>query len=169
MSENSIKDKLIAYINFFMSDSELKSRLNQAIYGNHGLSHLFIEYDEYLMNKNYDISELREFKSISTVEHIFPQKARFDFPTFGFKSQEEYNDSIHRLGNLMILERSLNSRCSEKNPDEKIKECYGESKFKDPKQINAKTRNRGTSFSVSDISLRAKELTEFSLERWSIL
>lgn len=169
ISETEIKDLLTEFVKSFMSDTEFSRRLNIAIYPNVGLKHILIEYDQYLLKRKYTISELQDINALTpTVEHIFPGQSRFDFPNFGFNSEEEYTGRIHQLDNLTILEKSLNSQCSEKNPDQKIKDLYGKSIFEDPKQISAKIKNRGTSFVESDISSRTKALTAFCLKRWSI-
>ncbi|RLB59744.1 MAG: hypothetical protein DRG80_06155 [Deltaproteobacteria bacterium] len=170
ISKIEIRDRLISFIKYFMGDTEFSRRLNIEIYPNVGLKHMLIEYDQYLLNKQYSISELRDINATTpTVEHIFPRESRFDFPNFGFNSDEEYTGRIHQLGNLTVLEKSLNSQCSEKNPDQKINNnFYGKSIFEDPKQISAKIKNRGTSFVESDISSRAKALTDFCLKRWPI-
>lgn len=170
LSEIEIKDRLISFVKSFMGDTEFSRRLNIEIYPNVGLKHMLIEYDQYLLNRQYSISELQNINAVTpTVEHIFPRESRFDFPNFGFNSDEEYTGRIHQLGNLTILEKSLNSQCSEKNPDQKINDnFYGKSIFEDPKQISAKVKNRGTSFVESDIGARAKKLTDFCLKRWPI-
>jgi len=170
ISETEIKDRLTWFVKSFMSDTEFSRRLNIEIYPNVGLKHMLIEYDQYLLNKKYTISELQDINALTpTVEHIFSRESRFDFPNFGFNSEEEYTGRMHQLGNLTILEKSLNSQCSEKNPDQKINDnLYGKSIFEDPKQISAKIKNRGTSFVESDIISRAKVLTDFCLKRWSI-
>jgi uncharacterized protein with ParB-like and HNH nuclease domain len=170
LPESEIKERLVGFIKLFMSDTEFSRRLNVEIYPNVGLTHILIEYDQSLINKKYTISELKEFnRLVPTVEHIFPREARFDFPNYGFSSEEEYIGKINQIGNLTILEKSLNSQCSEKNPDQKINDnLYGKSKFEGPKQISAEIKNRGTSFIESDISIRGKAVMDFCLKRWSI-
>lgn len=172
ITEKEIKDGLIQFIKKFMTDSDFLIRLNNvAIYPNVGLKHILIEYDQHLLNRAYTINELINLNNISpTIEHIFAEEERFDFPNFGFNSQEEYNDKIQYIGNLTILEKGINSQCSEKNPNQKINDnLYEKSKFEGPKQISAKIKNRGTSFVENDITLRGKELSDFCLRRWPIV
>ncbi|MEK0336835.1 MAG: DUF262 domain-containing HNH endonuclease family protein [Nitrosopumilus sp.] len=165
-----IENRLKRFITDFMSDAEFNRRLSADIYPNVGLKHIFIEYNENLIKKKYSVKRLSEINAlVPTIEHIFPREARFNFPNYSFESQEEYNDRIHRIGNLTLLERSINSQCSEKNPDQKISDkLYGKSTFEDPKRISAMIMNRGNSFDKDDIIKRKETLTNFCLKRWQL-
>jgi len=170
LDKKEIEERLVEFTKLFMSDAELSRRLDIEIYPNVGLTYILIEYDQSLINKKYTIYELKEFNRMTpTIEHIFPREARFDFPNYEFDSHDKYVGKINKIGNLTILEKSLNSLCSEKNPDQKIKEnLYARSAFEGPKQISADIKNRGTSFVESDINKRGKKITDFCMKRWPI-
>lgn len=167
----SIKDTLKLFIQDFMSDIEFTRRLNIDIYPNVGLKHILVEYDQKIMNREYSHTELMQINSfIPTIEHIFPREPRFKFPNAEFKTEQDYLGEIHQLGNLTILEKSLNSQCTEKNPDEKIQDkLYDNSFFEGPKKISAHIKNRGTSFTEKDINNRCKELSDFCIGRWPLI
>jgi len=57
-------------------------------------------------------------------EHILPQTLNIDFRDLGFASEADYKEYINKLGNLTVIERSLNKRCSNRIPAEKIESCY---------------------------------------------
>ena len=170
LAENEIRDRIMGFVKWFMSDREFLRRLNIEIYPNVGLKHMLFEYDQLLMNKQYTVSELKYLNSLTpTIEHIFPREARFDFPNFGFSTEEEYVGKINQLGNLTLLKKSLNSQCSDKNPDQKINDnLYHISEFEGPKEISAKIKNRGTPFVENDINNRTKKLVGFCMKRWPI-
>jgi len=170
-----VENRLTKFIRNFMSDTEFNRRLGADVYPNVGLKHLFIEYDEYLNGKKYSLKILKEINQPSdkelspSIEHIFPQEARFDFPNYSFETEEEYNDKIHGLGNLTLLENRINKQCLNKNPDQKISGgLFGESRFEDPKRISARIKNRGDSFDKNDIINRKEILTNFCLKRWRL-
>jgi len=170
-SLDHIKQKLFNFINYFMSDSAFAKKLKDPyIYPNVALKHIFIEYSESFLERSYSLNELIGFnKSVPTVEHIFPREATFRFPNFGFSSIAEYSDINHVLGNLTLLEKSINSQCRNKTPSQKISDgLYGKSSFGDPKKISAHSMNRGSAFTKRDVDERTKKLAEFCMTRWRI-
>ena len=160
---------LVVFIQRFMDNLEFEQKIRSQ-YHYAPLSHIHIEYGEHITGKTYILDDLKEFvNSQPTVEHIFADKARFGFPNFGFKNIEEYQDKVNRLGNLTLLEKTLNSQCQNKNPDQKISDdFYSRSRFEDPRQISADIKNRGTAFIKEDINERTRTLAKFCLERWDI-
>jgi Protein of unknown function (DUF1524) len=70
-------------------------------------------------------------KTEPTIEHVFSQVPRFDFPGHKFESADEYGDRNNKFGNLLILEKRLNARCNNRTVEDKINniDLYAESKF----------------------------------------
>ena len=169
LSASKIEEKLVDFILRFMDNAEFERRL-ASNYHSAPIAHVITEYGELLRGKPYSLKELSTFTSTQpTVEHIFAQRARFDFPNFGFKHDEEYQEKIELLGNLTLLEKSINSQCQNKNPHQKINDgFYNKSMFNDAKEIGAMILNRGTPFVKGDIGERTQILTKFCLERWDI-
>jgi hypothetical protein len=170
LSAGEIEDRLIAFINYFMSDSEFERRLYTSVYPNVGLKFIFTTYNEKLIRRSYKYKELiQQSDTKPTIEHIFSIEPKFNFPNNGFDTIEDYNDKVNMIGNLTLLEKSINSQCHNKSPIQKIKDnLYGRSIFKDPKKISAEIKNRGSAFVKNDAEKRSKELVKFCLKRWSI-
>jgi Protein of unknown function (DUF1524) len=173
-SESDIQKGLARFIKNFMSLTEFKSRLEGDVYGNAALKYVFFEYDEYILkNKGdnpYFMQDLIKLnKTVPTIEHIFAQEVRFSFPGRGFYTEVEYFSSMHKLGNLTLLEKSLNSRGLNKTPEQKvIDQIYSGSKFEITQKLNSKIQNNGNNFDKQDIVKRSTELVDFCVERWKI-
>jgi len=174
IQEDEIESRLISFINRFMGDATFKSTLENNIYGNVGLKHIFIEYDEQILknrgNSPYSLQDLININNTSpTIEHIFAQEVRFNFPSRGFGSDEDYISTIHKFGNLTILEKSLNSKATNKTPEQKvIDNVYSKSLFKCTESLNAAIKNNSNDFTKDDVNKRTTELIKFCLNRWSL-
>lgn len=174
-SSLQIENKLITIIKNFMNNSEFKNRLSGNVYGNRALKHIFIEYDEKLLKENqkteYTTEDVIILNSTEpTIDHIFPQERPFDFPNRGFNSEQDYLNQLHRFGNLMIIEKSLNSKCQNAIPDRKIidNSLYQSSKFVVVSNFTSIHKNNSNSFNSADIDTRTIELVEFCLDKWKI-
>lgn len=174
IQEVEIENRLISFIKDFMGDTEFKNRLENNIYGNAALKHIFIEYDEEILNKigntPYTLQDITKFNNTTpTIEHIFAQEVRFNFPSRGFNSEEEYISKIHKFGNLTLLEKSLNSQAINKTPEQKVLDnIYSKSLFKCTETLNAEIKNNGNNFVKSDVDKRTSTLVSFCLNRWSL-
>lgn len=175
LEDENIESRLIYFINDFMSDSEFRSRLENNVNGNRALKHIFIEYDEYLLENSgkppYSLDEIRELNNtIPTIEHIFPQEPRFDFPSRGFDSEEEYKNKNNRIGNFILLEKNINSSCQNKTPEQKVADnnLYCKSSFETTKKVTAVIKNRGNFFNNEHIDQRIDEMSNFCMNRWKI-
>ena len=168
----SIRQKLMQFVLDFMSDAELIRRLSADMYPNSALKHIFIEYSEGLLTdgNGYSIETLRSMnESQPTVEHIFPRGETFDYPGYGFEDEPDFENTVNRLGNLTLLEKSINSKCQNKTPGEKISRgFYGESQFEDPKRLSANLMNEGGAFTKRHVEERQMTLSTFCLERWHL-
>lgn len=175
-SKAEIKTALFNFIQNFVKDSEFKRRLQSNLYPNEALRYIFIEYDEKQLKNKFSLRELtkmnvnsRRNPQFPTIEHIFSQEARFDFPNFGFRDSDEYSDKIHTLGNLTLLEKELQGRATNLNPDEKVRrKFYDKSVFKVTTDLSAELKTRGLSFTADDINGRMDKLTKFCMKRWKI-
>ena len=164
-----IEKELISFVQKFMGDDEL-SRYLKNTFHNTPTAHLMIEYGEHLSKRSTPLDELLEMKSTQpTVEHIFPQQERFEFPNLGFEDIDEYKHKVQMIGNLTVLEKTLNSQCQNKTPDQKISGGYYErSLFEDAKRISAHVKNSGMPYTSEKIAERTKILTAFCLKRWKV-
>ena len=160
-----IEEELIWFNNRWMSTEEFQSNLSKGVYGNRALNHIFISYCEIVTGKLYTLDELKKIVSNTpNVEHIIAQTPNFDPVSLGFNDKEDFIDFEHHLGNLTILEKSLNSIILNRNAIDKV-EGYGRSLFQMTKKLGSKI-DSDKKFDKSSIQIRTKELSKFCVEKW---
>ena len=160
-----IQNWLLWFNGRWMSKEEFQSRLYDWIFGNRALNHIFINYSESLQKKEYKISELIAISNKNpNIEHILAQTPTFAPRALGFKNKEDFIDFEHNLGNLTILERSLNSSIQNKSAIDKV-EAYGKSTFIMTKMIGSEIDTKKT-FTKTELNQRTKLIAEYCLERW---
>ena len=139
-----IQNWLLWFNGRWMSKEEFQSRMYGWIFGNRALNHIFINYSESLQKKEYKISELIAISNKNpNIEHILAQTPTFAPRALGFKNKEDFIDFEHNLGNLTILERSLNSSIQNKSAIDKV-EAYGKSTFIMTKMIGSEIDTKKT-------------------------
>ncbi len=123
-SVSEIEEWLIWFREKFMNEGNFKYSLNENIYGNNAVKYLLLKYNNSLNSSNL-ISAVKEYQNLQ-VEHIFPQGGengvQFDIKSFNFEDKSEYEYTIDKIGNLMLLEKELNSGAdiSDLTPKEKV-------------------------------------------------
>jgi len=174
MSPNEIAAALRTFVLRFMPDTEFEPRLRQDVDGNEALVSVFFALDEELLaHRNalsYSVQRLSELRAQEpTIEHVFAQKPLFDFPGHGFGSGEQYAAHCHRFGNLLVLEKSLNSRCNNRTVHDKItvSNLYGASSFECVQQFRQDRSVKGP-FDVEAVNDRTEVLIRFCLDHWPI-
>jgi len=152
----------------WMNETEFKNNLLGPMYRRSRavLPHILLDYSESLSNRELDIETLKDYvkKKALTIEHILSQKPKFTLKTHGFKSNDEYLDFEHTLGNLTLLEKSLNSSVNNKNVYDKIS-FYDKSKFKMTKAMATEITHEGQ-FKKSNIEQRTEKITLYLLRKW---
>jgi uncharacterized protein with ParB-like and HNH nuclease domain len=156
---------LIWFNGRWMPKEEFQSHLFGRVFGNRALNHIFINYCEKLNEREYAISELLNISNkIPNTEHILAQTPTFAPRSLGFKNKEDFIEYEHKLGNLTILERSLNSSIQNKSAIDKV-DSYGKSIFIMTKMTGSEIDSKKT-FSKTELQERTKLLAEFCLEKW---
>jgi uncharacterized protein with ParB-like and HNH nuclease domain len=159
LDESSVQKKIMQYIL-----AKLTQHLDEAAYGS------IAAYTEL---KNYINKKV-------PIEHILPQKP--DKVKSSFDKPDEIDNYIQRLGNLTLLEQSINTSIKNKLFEEK-KEVYKKSKFLITKSIAEPVTigvNTAVDRAVKDlktfdewnskaIECRQKMLTELAKKVWNIL
>lgn len=167
-TNKEIQDWLLAYNKRWMSKPEFQTYLNGYIFGNRALAHIYIDYSEFLSKKTFSIDELKKIandrKLNPTIEHILSQKPKFTLKSHGFKSTEEYLEYEDTLGNLTVLEKSLNSSAQNKNTFEKVK-VYDKSIFKMTNAISTQISTK-QEFKKNDIDERTEIIAEYLSTKW---
>lgn len=159
----NVKAGIREFIKQFMPDPEFQHYLNGGLYKNPGTKYILWEYEKYLEPETNECDA--ELYKKCQVEHILPQRPTFAFPGYGFESEEDYISYVNKLGNLCLLEETLNKKCQNKVPEQK-KEYYQESHLPRTKDLAYKIGISG--FKKDDIERTTKDIIEFCLKRWSI-
>ena len=162
-----IEEHLLWFNSFEINNERFKSDLSyRSYYGNTGLLRLlFIDYNERLTGNEYSIEELKDImRTNPTIEHILSQTPKFTPKSFGFRDEDEFEEFEGIIGNLTILEKSINSSIQNKDLVEKIK-GYDKSIFLMTKKLSTKI-SLSKVFNKSDLDNRTNELIADFVKRW---
>lgn len=167
-SDRDIENWLSWFNERWMNENEFRNNLYGSIYQKSRavLPHILLDYSESLAGKEADIDMLKNFvkKKALSIEHILSQKPKFTLRTHGFKSNDEYLEYEHTLGNLTLLEKSLNSSVNNKHVFDKIA-YYDKSKFK-MTRVLATTLSHHKQFKKNDIADRTEKLANYLEGKW---
>jgi uncharacterized protein with ParB-like and HNH nuclease domain len=176
LPKKAIARKLWEVTHLFMDDALFEFHLNNNMYQNGALLHILIEFGEVLAQEGdrtaYTVQDLKGLMAENpTIEHMFSQTPTFGFPSRKFGSQEEYERLNHRLGNLTVLEKEVNSRCHNKTPEQKLSDqnLYKQSRFDATRIIVADAAVRGGTFDVDDLMQRSQKMAQFCKKRWPLV
>jgi hypothetical protein len=176
LNATAILTRLRAFCQEFMPDSQLRSRLqDEAIYKNPGVTRMLLELDDRARTAGGQAPlGLTDLVTLThgqiSVEHVLPQDAddSFDVTGHGFADREEYLRNIHCLGNLLLLERRLNSACGNHTVDAKVTlpNLYRDSGFASAVQFAAAHCAPESRFDRAAMQARGVRLAEMVIERW---
>jgi hypothetical protein len=164
------------FIEKFMDDGLFRSRLTQeGLYRNPGLVRILYALEEHQRGvaglAALTLNELAELaREGHTVEHVLPQETSFGIRAYGFHTAEVYENNIHRLGNLTLLERRINSACNNQSVEIKTSDqnLYRASAYASTKAIAVTAANRTVAFNRDDINGRCEQQAAFCATRWPI-
>ena len=165
MTDDTIAKWLLGFINQWMSKEQFQVSLNSNIFGNRALNFIFLNYSEFISERAYTIEELKKVNTLNVnIEHILSQTPNFSPITLGFSDEEDYINYEHRLGNLTLLEKSLNSSVQNKTALEKV-DYYDRSYLVMTKQLGSKI-NGLKGFTKKDLNERTKILADYISLKW---
>ena len=165
-TEDEIQDWLLWFNTNWMSKEQFNASLSVNIYGNRALPYIFVDYCESIRGKDYSMTELQKIvKTIPTIEHVLSQTPDFKPESLGFKDMEDFVSYEHRLGNLSLLEKSLNSTVQKKVPLLKVTLGYDKSFFEMTKKLASNITSKQT-FAKQDVIDRTEDLKEYCEKRW---
>lgn len=159
---NEIHRGIKSFVEDFMRDTEFQTYLDRSMYGNPAVKYILWEFEKH-QTPSLDEWDIAFYNGLQ-VEHIFPVEPTFSFPAYEFE-EAEYLDNIHRLGNLTLLEESINKRIGNAIPKSKVVD-YQKSKVPGTQKLGYDIDNRG--FCKGDIASRNDEIVEFCLQRWNL-
>jgi hypothetical protein len=148
-----------------ISKEQFRVYFNSRVYGNISLPYIFICYNEELNKRLYTIDELKNaMQTDPTIEHILSQTPDFDPLALGFENEEDYLDHEHKIGNLSLLEKKLNSLAQNKVSLEKMK-IYDRSIFPVSHEASVLISEK-KGFTKKDILERTNIFSSYIVERW---
>lgn len=107
------------------------------------------------------LNETERHSLDGSIEHIMPQN-----PTTLVHPEEFRRDSLHNLGNLVLMTRDVNSSLNNKLPDEKANSLEYETPFLSQQAVVKTIRERG--WSAVEIAERKKLIVDFALRHWRV-
>ncbi len=155
LNVEEIKEHLINFSEKFVNNHVFRTYLDGAIYGNGAVKYILSEFS----NDNPDIETYKDFQ----VEHVFSKEPNFDTSSYGFA--EDYELEKNRLGNLGLLEKSLNIGLGNLPPINKVDGYL--------KSINTNTRNlageiQKGSFNKLNVDNRRNMIVDFCINRFKL-
>lgn len=160
-----------------MPDAMMVSRLtDEDMYRNPALQRMLLE-EEIAIRQAVGEPELslKELVNLNqnglTVEHILPQDPdnRFNIGSYGFDSDGDYLQYKHRLGNLVLLEGSINRACNNHTVEIKMTapNLYIASSLCAVRAIAADCAG-SKHFDRGHLAERSKRLSTTIVDRWSV-
>ncbi len=98
LTVDEIRNHLMNFSEKFVNNHVFETYLDGSIYGNGAVKYILSEYS----NEDHDITTYKDFQ----VEHVFSKEPNYDVISYGFT--DDYDYEKNRLGNLGLLEKSLN-------------------------------------------------------------
>ena len=142
-------------------DTRFKEDFSQKSIGKSNLARYILSciVNEKESNK---VRELIRDETKITLEHIMP-KTRNQNWLYAAESEEEYNEHVNRLGNLTLMEKSINRAAGSISFLEKKEQAYSLSEI----TLNKELCNYSV-WTVSEIECRQKDLADIALKVWSL-
>ncbi|MGP8071911.1 MAG: HNH endonuclease family protein [Thermoplasmata archaeon] len=192
LTPREISDRLRDFTIGFMDDPKFASSLRGPVYKeNEGLRRILLEWEEFNRDKSKDpglsldnwvssratrsglsVKDFQGFRADEpTVDHILAET-----PTFkgrGFVDEQQFLERMHHLGNLTLVEKSINSAAQNKAPEQKASESklYSASAYSSTRRLGALIHQRSTAgklFDAEALEERTELLANFVAVRWHI-
>lgn len=153
---DEIRNHLINFSEKFVNNHVFGTYLDGAIYGNGAVKYILSEYS----NDNYDIATYKDFQ----VEHVFSKEPNYDATSYGFA--DDYDYEKNRLGNLGLLEKSLNIGLGNLPPINKVGGYLN--------STNTEIRNLAGEiqkghFNKTNVDDRRKTIVDFCINRFKLV
>jgi len=176
LSVSEVATRLRWFCQKFMPDTLMVQQLEtEELYRNAGVHRMLWEEEDALRAElplpAASIEELVTFNSGGlSVEHVLPQKPSFSIEHYGFVDSDQYEQHKHRLGNLLLLEGSLNSACQDKTVEAKVTSpsLYLSSGMKTVKALAATRSGLSQGYRRENIEERGARLARQLQKRWPI-
>ena len=159
-----IYNSIVQYCHYFGTDQALDGILRGPVYGRSFTKYVLWECavaDRFETDTvGYTIFDQCQ------VDHVLPDDpSTFDVTTVGFDTDEDYEASKHRFGNLTVLESRLNQRARNSSLGDKAR-VYAESDLRWNQVLGARIDKDG--FARKTQAGRLDNIVEFFKQKWPI-
>ncbi len=161
-----------------MSDAMMIAKLPEMdLYHHPARDRLLLAWEDYIRDEmqkdKLSTSELADvIRAGVTAEHILAQDSTnsFDPLSLGFYGKDDYELRKDTLGNLVWLETSINSTCSNRPPHAKATHprLYPTSRFAAVQRLSAQLSQVGVEFDKSALIQRSQQLAIEMVKTWPI-
>lgn len=144
----------------YVSDNDFEQSFSSKSFKRTTRNHKIVKYIFGSIERKIFTNDIPYDSDIYTIEHILPENPNNDWHQF---SDEEINRSIFRIGNLTLLEKSLNKDVE--NSSFEIKKQY---LIKSNSKLTQKICQENETWTESKIISRQKELARYAKSVWRI-
>ena len=166
LSANDILDRLSQIVEEYPVDEAVENLRETDCYTNWGeqLRYLLHRYEEYLTREaehNFDNEQwirIWESSAANSIEHIRPQS------WWTSKGNETDSNSMHRLGNLLILPPRLNARLKDK-PEKEKADAYRKTGLLIAQEVSERISSEG--WTLEAMKERENRMLEWARREWA--
>lgn len=155
LTVDEIKNHLINFGEKFVNNHVFRTYLDTSIYGNGAVKYILSEF-------NKDNLNISTYKNLQ-VEHIFSREPNYEVTSYGFT--DDYDYEKNRLGNLGLLEQSLNPSLGNLPPINKV---TGYLKSAIINTINLAGEIQKGDFSKQNVDDRRELIIDFCIDRFKL-
>ena len=166
-------DKLRETIRYYHNDRQFKRSLGLSdfyqLLTSRTIKYLLSEYEIHL-RRRVDVplavaSQENILSSDYEVEHIWAQSPSYEM---GVEEESQYQQNVHRLGNLTIASQSWNKSMGNKTFPEKQRQPDGMPSYSNSSLLVQRKLADLPTWNVLSIKDREAAIVEFALQRWAV-
>lgn len=173
MDYDGLLGRLREVIRFYQNDEQFLWALGQEnLYhrlNSRTIKYLLSEYEIHLSRKgDVPLAVATQEKILSSdyeVEHIWAQQPSYEM---GTEEESEYQQNVHRLGNLTIASQAYNKSMGNKAFRDKQRQPDGAPSYSNSNLLVQRELAKLPNWNVAAISDREAAIVAFALQRWSI-
>lgn len=164
-SADTIRGGIRGYGLLHVPDAVLLSALGELRYQQRSSITKYLLWElEKALRPAFDDGDVSQFAD-AQLDHVWPQAPTVAFPAYGFQDAAQYVAAIDKIGNLALLEATLNARARNKQPTQKARSEYqAATAFSRTRTMGFAIENNG--WTRDDIDRTTRELMDFAMARW---
>lgn len=170
-SFHELTDGIRDFVERFMPDGMFATYLSQDMYHNGALVQMLLWHEESVTGRTCSQSDvLQMVMDQITREHIIAQSPNWAVSSQGFSDETDFINHLHLLGNLTLLTKSENSKCSNEPTATKMTDTrlYARSKYAQTRDLAHQFSLNPAAFDKASILSRTRELVSLIMSHWTI-